>query len=119
MAKDFGFSDKSFHKWLKLRSEFAAAKSAKDWPNVIQGCNLILELDDKAKYIGIFVPLFLKEIAKAHAKLGDRPNAIKNYRLAKEAFEEYRESKALNKPDDRLDEIAKMNKAIAKLSVGS
>jgi hypothetical protein len=116
VANDFGYNDKSFHRWLSLGTELANAKEAKDWEGLIVACHSIIELDVRAKHIGIFVPRFLKKIAKAYSKLNDHPRALENYRLAKEAFENYRKTATLNKPDDWLDEIAKMDKEILKIT---
>jgi hypothetical protein len=58
-----------FQKWLKLRDDFRFAKKEKNYKKIISIGKSIIDLDSQAKFIGILVPLFEKEIVKAQKKL--------------------------------------------------
>jgi hypothetical protein len=103
--------DRLFAKWLKLRTKFKDAKSAKDWQRVIAVAGEIIEFDKSAKEVGIFLPLFEAAIADAYLKLEDRPSAIAHYRTALEGY--VAENK--KNPDSWLKEIARITKKIEKL----
>jgi hypothetical protein len=61
MAEEW--SDKKFDKWQKLREKYRTAKSEKDFVKVISISKEIIALDKNAKFIGIMIPLFQKDIA--------------------------------------------------------
>lgn len=109
------WDDKLFQKWLDLREEFRTQKKNKDWIPVIKVCNEIIDLDLKAKFIGIMIPIFHREIARAYQYLNNFSEAIKFYSLSKEGFLKHRKEKALNKPDDWLIDISKIDKKISTL----
>ena len=82
---------------------------------MINTCNEIIQLDSKAKFIGIMIPIFYKEMARGYEKINDIANALKFYSLAKEAFINYRTTKALRNPDDWLADIDRIDKRISNL----
>ena len=110
------WDDKLFSRWISLRGKFRSAKREKDYCAIISTCNEILELNERARFIGIMKALFEYEIAEAHKKLDDTKLAIKYYKLAVKSFEVYRSEKPLNKPDDFLSDIQKIQKKLTKLA---
>jgi tetratricopeptide (TPR) repeat protein len=104
-----------FDRWQELRKCLKERKRAKEYAQVIEAAEKIIDLDKKAPFIRIMTPLFHKEIGAACEKLGDLNKAIKNYQLAVDGFEEYRESNDLNKPDDWLKDIQSLSKKIERL----
>ena len=109
------WNEQTFDKWLALREKFSIYKKNKDWIKLISVCDEIIRLDEEAKFIGIMVPLFYKDIAYAHEKLGEISNALNYYQLAKDGLLKYRSEKPLSKPDDWLDIIRIIDKKITKL----
>lgn len=110
------WDDTLFQKWQSIRKEFNDNKKAKNWIKVIENCLVIIQLDLKAKFIGIMLPIFYREMANAYEKISDTSNAINYYRIAKEEFLKYRSEKSLNAPSDWLSDIDKIDKKLAKLS---
>ena len=110
------WNDALFKQWLDLRNAFKANKKIKNWSNVINIGNAIIQLDSQAKFIGIMVPIFYKEIANAYEKLCDISNAIEFYSLARDGFIKYRAEKSLGSENDRLSDIDRIDKKIIKLS---
>lgn len=108
-------NDELFEKWLNLRDELKNNKRDKNWINVINNCNEIIQLDSEAKFIGIMIPIFYKEMASAYQHINHITNAIKFYSLAKEAFLKYRSEKPLNSPNDWLVDIERIDKKLSKL----
>jgi tetratricopeptide (TPR) repeat protein len=90
IAKD-NWDDRKFNKWLKLRDSLAEAKSQKNYQKVIDKANEVLELDSKAKFIGIFVPMFEKDIADAYLKLNKVEDALEHYQYALTGYKEEHE----------------------------
>ena len=107
--------DKHIEQWLKLREKFRAAKKSKDYSKVITYSLNIIDLSQKAPFIGIFVPSFEYDIAELYNKLGDKENALKYYEASKQSFISYRATNPLHKPDDYLSDIARIDKRIQKL----
>jgi hypothetical protein len=110
------WKDALFKQWLDLRNAFKANKKIKNWSNVINICNVIIQLDSQAKFIGIMVPIFYKEMANAYEKNCDISNAIKFYSLARDGFIKYHAEKSLRSSNDWLPDIDKIDKKIIKLS---
>jgi tetratricopeptide (TPR) repeat protein len=81
-TKKDDWSDRKFNKWLKLRDAVREAKSEKNYQKVIDKANEVLKLDAEAKFIGIFVPIFQKDIADAYLKLNKIEEAIQHYKNA-------------------------------------
>jgi hypothetical protein len=109
------WNNELFKKWLHLRTDFKNNKKNKKWTHVINNCNDIIQLDSDAKFIGIMIPIFYKEMASAYAKINDITNALKFYSLAREAFINYRTTTALRNPDDWVADIDGIDKRISKL----
>lgn len=109
------WNDALFQEWLCIRKNFNDNKKAKNWEKVIEDCAAIIELDSKAKFIGIMLPIFYREIANAYEKINEVTNAIDYYRCSKDAFLEYRANKSLKDPSDWLSDIDKIDKKLAKL----
>jgi hypothetical protein len=113
MTKEW--NEKTFQKWLDLRSKLKSSKNNKDWQNVISVCKEVIQLADVAQFICIMTPLFYKELANACEKTGDINDSLKYYHLAREEFLRYRNENAVRSPSDWLDDINSINKKIAKL----
>jgi len=63
------WDDEQFNQWLKLREAFRVAQKNKDYEQVIEIGNQILELDTHAKFIKIYTEQFRKSIETATKKL--------------------------------------------------
>jgi tetratricopeptide (TPR) repeat protein len=109
------WNDRDFEEWLKLRELYREAKKQKDYEKVIFFCEEIIDLDKKAKFIGIMIPLFYKDIANSYSKLENTLKAIEFYELAVNGFIEYRKKAKLNSTSDWLNDIEKINKKIENL----
>jgi tetratricopeptide (TPR) repeat protein len=107
---EFDPDDKKFQKWQKLRSDLKDAKREKDQKKIISVCQKVIELDQAAKYIRIFIPIFEKAMAKAYSELGQPQEALAHYRKALQGFRV--------ESGDWAKDIAGMEKAIAKLESG-
>lgn len=110
------WNDAIFQEWQIVRKEFHDNKKAKNWTKVIENCNTIITLDSKAKFIGIMLPIFYKEMANAYEMIDDITNAISYYRIAKKEFQEYRAKRQLSTPSDWLNDIDKIDRKLTKLS---
>lgn len=109
------WNDELFKKWLQLRTDLRKSKKNKNWAGVIKSCNHIIQLDLDAKFIGIVIPLFYKEMASSYTKMGENANALKSYLRAKDEFIKYRINNALKNPSDWLSDISAIDKHIVKL----
>jgi len=105
-----------FKEFTNLRDSLKAAKKIKNHELVIALSKKIIELDSRAKFIQIMVPIFLKEAGSAYQKLNDISSAVEYFKLAKNGYIEHRNRAQLNKPDDWLKDIASLEKNILKLS---
>lgn len=113
MSSDW--DDDLFNQWQELREQYRQCKKNKDYSNVIHYCEQIIELDKKAKFIEIMVPLFEKDTGDAYLKCGNRHMARKHFILAVNGFKEYRKNNALSSPDDWLKDIERLQKKIDKI----
>lgn len=104
-----------FDRWQELRRSLKECKREKEYAQVIEVAEKIIDLDKEAPFIRIMTPLFYKEIGVACEKLGDLNDAIKNYQLAEDGLKKYRESNELNKPDDWLKDIQSLSRKIERL----
>lgn len=104
-----------FNRWQELRKILKECKREKEYSQVIEVAGKIMDLDKEAPFIRIMTPLFYKEIGAACEKLGDLNGAIRNYQLAVDGFNKYRESSELNKPDDWLKDVQSLTKKIERL----
>ena len=109
------FDQKVFEQWLSLRETLKVEKRDKNYSQIIKVSLQILDLDRKAKFIGIMVPIFLKEIGNAYLKLGNVSSAIEYLQLAKDGLAKYRATEKLSHPDDWLKDINSLEKNILKL----
>ncbi len=110
------WNDAIFQEWQVIRKEFNDNKKAKNWTKVIENCSTIIKLDSKAKFIGIMLPIFYKEMANAYEMIDDKSNAINYYRIAKNEFIEFRAKRPLKTPSDWLNDIDKIDRKLSKLS---
>jgi tetratricopeptide (TPR) repeat protein len=110
---EFDPDDKKFQKWQKLRSDLKEAKREKDPEKIIKVCQSVIELDAKAKYIQILVPLFEKDMAKAYQKLGKNEEALSHFKLALKGYQADRQRTGQVSSWEK--DIASLEKAIAKL----
>jgi len=114
MASD-DWDDRKFNKWQKLRENFRVAKKEKDYNKLISIGNSILELDTNAKFIGIFVPLFQKEMADAYLNLNQNDKAIEYYQAALTGYKADREKRKTTAPDSWVKDISRLEKKLGKL----
>jgi len=110
------WNDEQFSKWIELRTEQRAAKKCKDFSKLIKISKEIIELSSIAKFIGIMVPLFQKDIGDAEIKLGNVDEAKKFYILSFDGLKQYREGHKLNEPSDWIKEMNLLKKKIESLS---
>jgi tetratricopeptide (TPR) repeat protein len=115
MAEDW--NDKKFAKWIDLRKKHRQAKKEKDYSKIVSLSLDIIALDKTAKFIGIFLPIFTKDIAEAYLKLGKKEEAIRYFNDAIAGFQEYRKTNKLSKSDDFLNDIAILEKKIQKVQI--
>lgn len=109
------WNEEVFEEFTKLHSSLKDAKKAKNYGQVIAICKNIIELDGRAKFMQIMVPIFLKEIGSAYLKLNRKESATEYFKLARNGYIEHRSRGRLNKPDDWLKDIARLEKSILKL----
>lgn len=110
------WNDVDFGTWKELRDRHKEAKKNKDCSQIIQLCQNIIELDSRAKFLEIFLPVFFVDMGNAYQKLDDTINALKYYEMAKNSFNRYRKSNKLCNTNDWLNDIAKIEKKIIKLN---
>ena len=109
------WNEEAFSRWQTLRKELKQYKRAKEYKNIIDTAKEIIEISKRAESIKIMEPLFYKEIGMAHEKMGEKNEAIENYRLAAEGFAAHRKFNEVNKSDDFLKDIQSLEKKIRKL----
>ena len=109
------WDDNLFENWLYLRNQLKAFKKDKNWLKVTVTCAEIIQLDSKAKFIGIMVPIFYKESAIAYEKMNDFTNAINYYSLAKDGFIKHRNENRLANANDWIQDIDRIEEKIAGL----
>lgn len=109
------WDQKKFDRWQELRKSLNECKRAKEYSQIVEVAEKIIDLDKEAPFIRIMTPLFYKEIGAAFEKLGDLIEAIRNYQLAVNGFKQYRESNELNKPEDWLKDVQSLSKKIERL----
>jgi len=107
------WNEKKFQDWLKLRDDFRSAKKEKNFGKIIDIGKSIIELASE-KSIGIFTPLFEKEIADAYIKLNKKGEALIHYKIALTGYNEDR--KKNKKENSWLKEIERLAGKIEKLS---
>ena len=112
------WNDALFNRWQELRKSHKEAKRAKDHQAVINIGVEIIDLAGCAPFIGIFVAVFQKDAGDAYVKLGDTAAAIIRYEQAIKSFEAHRAAGKLNRSDDFLADIEKLQKKLAKLKNG-
>ncbi len=108
-------NEKLFNKWITLREQYRYSKKDKDYNTIISISEQIIELDKTAKFIKIMVPLFHKDIGEANMKKGNTEEGKKSFQLAVDGFKQYRNDNRLNKPDDWLKDIEKLERKIKKI----
>lgn len=108
------WDEKLFNEFISLRNNWRNAKRNKDYVQIIESCEMILALDERAKFIGIMTPKFYKEIGNAYFKLNEFQNALCSFQIAKEQFINYRRDHNLSNSDDWLTEINSLDKNIRK-----
>ncbi|MDR0472358.1 MAG: hypothetical protein LBH43_01620 [Treponema sp.] len=97
--------------WNKLREIFKNAKKEKDYNKIIEIGKTIIDFDSYAKDIGVFTPLFEKDIADAYLKLGQKDEAIVHFQSAikgykadqKERAGKWKQNGTWQKDIDRLE----------------
>lgn len=109
------WNEEIFEEFTKLHRALKDAKKAKNHEQAIAICKNIIELDSRAKFMQIMVPIFLKETGSAYLKLNRKEDAVEYFKLARTGYIEHRSRGRLNKPDDWLKDIAHLEKSILKL----
>jgi hypothetical protein len=109
------WNESKFQKWLALREDFRSHKRDHCWEALIVTGEQIIDLAEDAKFIGIMVPLFQKDIGYAWQKLGDVDRAVHFYNLAKSGLLKYRAEEKLYKLDDWLDTIGVIDRKIGRM----
>jgi hypothetical protein len=104
-----------FDKWLHLREEFKALKKQKRYDDYIATGQEIIELARRAKFIGIMIPLFQYDLAKANEILGKLDESEKCYADARKGFVHIRQEERLAHPGDWLAEIARIDRAVQRI----
>jgi hypothetical protein len=90
-------------------------KKEKNLQNIIEIGKSIIELDAQAKFIGIMVPLFEKEIAGAYLKQGQKTEAITFYQAALAGYE----ADQIIRPGSWIKDVDRLEKQLAKLNSGT
>lgn len=116
MVKTEKWDERKFKQWLKYRTDLNEAKRNNAWESVILICNKIIEFDQHAKFINIFIPIIRKDKCKALGKVQRYKEAIEEYQTVINELRMFRLSEPLSSPNDWLDEIEKVNKEICRLS---
>lgn len=107
--------DEEFDRWLQLRTSLKEAKRKKDYLEVINIAENIIQLDKIAKPIGIMIPIFYKEIGEAYYKLGNMEQSYIYFQQSITGFNEYRLTHQLNKPEDWIKEISILTNKVMKI----
>jgi tetratricopeptide (TPR) repeat protein len=105
------WNEKKFDKWQQLREKFRNAKRNKDYQSIINTVNEIIELDKNAKFIGIAIHIFEKEIGNAYLKINDTTSALEHF---KKAVSEIKEEQA-KQPGSWMKDIERLKAKIARL----
>jgi len=116
MKKENEEFDIYFEKWIKLREEYQQAKKENDYQKIIDVANLIKNLDSEYKEIGIFIPIFDKDIAEAYIKLGLKDKAIFYYKVALSGFKTEHEKNKSKQSKSWLKDIGIIEKKLVKLT---
>jgi hypothetical protein len=104
-----------FDQWLRLREKFKSLKKQKRYDDYIATGQEIIELARRAKFLGIMVPLFQYDLAKANEMLGKPDEAERYYAEARKGLVRIRQEERLAHPDDWLAEIERIDRAVQKI----
>jgi tetratricopeptide (TPR) repeat protein len=107
--------DEQFDRWLQLRALLKEAKKKKDYLEIINAAENIIQLDKVAKHIRIMTPIFYKEIGEAYYKLGNIERSYIFLQQSITGFKDYRLTHQLNKPDDWIKEITVLTRKVMKI----
>jgi hypothetical protein len=106
------FDQKVLNEFISLRNRVRDAKRAKQYSEVIVLCVAVLEIDNRARFLKILTPLFLKHIGDAYLKLQEQTKALEFFTLARDGYLNLRKTQKLNRPDDWLKDIEILEKKI-------
>ena len=106
---------KHIREWEALRNEINKSERGRDYEDMIALYRKAIELDTRAKSLKIMTFLFYKDIGYAYFKMEDYKDALENFRMAKEQLMVYRRTQKLKNQDDWLNELALIEKYIAKV----
>jgi tetratricopeptide (TPR) repeat protein len=109
------WNDRKYNKWLTLRENIGIAKKEKNLQDIIEIGKSIIELDSQAKFIGIMVPIFEKEIAGAYLKQGKKTEATAFYQAA---LAGYKADQTIS-PGSWIKDVDRLEKQLAKLNSGT
>ena len=101
--------------WSELQKSFNTAKKEKQYEKIIEIATKTLQLDAEAKFIGILVPSFEKDIADAYLKLEQRDKATEHYQAALIGYRAEHEKNKKTSPDSWQKEIERLEKKLKSL----
>lgn len=99
-----------------LRDRLSAAQRQKSYQEVIAIGLEIIEFSAKAPDLQIHTPIVHKRVANAFLKLSQPSAALEHYVAAHDGLVAIRAKGSLSNPDDWLDEIALLERAMKKLA---